>query len=194
YFSADSRWIFDGQVLASDVNDTEGYGAIADLIYRPARGVSHRIAAGYHDDKLELNTLGFLTRNDLMHFDYNFTRDQSNIEGLRSRNYSIFVFNHWNSNNDWVRQGIFGTLNQTYLNNQSTMMSLRYYHRRIEDRLGRGSGDYYVPGRWQFVASWDSDPTRPLSYGVGVDANTEDLGEKFLTSTAKVNYRPVSNF
>ena len=194
YFSADSRWIFDGQVLASDVNDVEGYGAIADLIYRPARGVSHRIATGYHDDKLELNTLGFLTRNDLMHFDYNFTRDQSNIEGLRSRNYSIFVFNHWNSNNDWVRQGIFGTLNQTYLNNQSTMVSLRYYHRRIEDRLGRGSGDYYVPGRWQLVAEWDSDPTRPISYGLGVDANSEDLGEKFLTTSASVNYRPVSNF
>ncbi|HLT62922.1 MAG TPA: DUF5916 domain-containing protein [Pseudohongiella sp.] len=194
YFSADSRWIFDGQVLASDVNDTEGYGAIADLIYRPARGVSHRIAAGYHDDKLELNTLGFLTRNDLMHFDYNFTRDQSNIEGLRSRNYSIFVFNHWNSNNDWVRQGIFGTLEQTYLNNHSTMVSLRYYHRRIDDRLGRGSGDFYVPGRWQLVASWDSDPTLPISYGLDLDANSEDLGEKFLTTGASINYRPVSNF
>lgn len=194
YFSADSRWIFDGQVLASDVNDVEGYGAIADLIFRPARGVSHRIAAGYHDDKLELNTLGFLTRNDLMHMDYNYTRDQSNIEGLRSRNYSIFVFNHWNGNNDWVRQGVFGTLNQTYLNNHSTMLSLRYYHRRVEDRLGRGSGDYYVPGRWQLVANWETDPTLPVRYSLGVDANTEDLGEKFLTTTAGINYRPVSNF
>src|SRR5690606_23642367 len=136
----------------------------------------------------------FLTRNDLMHFDYNFTRDQSNIEGLRARNYSIFVFNHWNSNNDWVRQGIFGTLEQTYLNNHSTMVSLRYYHRRIDDRLGRGSGDFYVPGRWQLVASWDSDPTLPISYGLDLDANSEDLGEKFLTTGASINYRPVSNF
>tara|TARA_R110002072_G_scaffold4663_8_gene32658 strand:- start:40228 stop:42633 length:2406 start_codon:yes stop_codon:yes gene_type:complete len=194
YFSADARWIFDGQVLHSDVNGTEGSGATADLTFQPQRGRSHRIAAGYHDDKLDLNTLGFLTRNDLMHFDYNYNRNESNIEGLLSRNISIFVFNHWNKNNDWVRQGIFGSLNMTLLNNQSINSSLRYYHRRVEDRLGRGSGDYSVPGRWQFVSNWDSDPAQKIRYSLGIDANTEDLGEKYLTTSAGISYRPVDNF
>ncbi|ALO45974.1 DUF5916 domain-containing protein [Pseudohongiella spirulinae] len=194
YFSADSRWVIDGWVMQSDVNGATGNGATLDLAYRPARGVQHRIAAGYHDEDLNLNTLGFLTRNDLMHFDYNYNLNQSDIEGLRSRNISIFVFNHWNGNNDWVRQGIFGSLNMTFLNNQSLNSSLRYYHRRVEDRLGRGSGDYYVPGRWQFVSNWESDPSQKIRYSLGVDANTEDLGEKNLTTTAGVSYRPVDNF
>lgn len=194
YFSADSRWVFDGWVMQSDVNGVTGNGATLDLAFRPERGVQHRIAAGYHDEDLNLNTLGFLTRNDLMHFDYNYSLNQSDVEGLRSRNISIFVFNHWNSNDDWVRQGIFGSLNMTFLNNQSLNSSLRYYHRRVEDRLGRGSGDYYVPGRWQFVSNWESDPSRKIRYSLGVDANTEDLGEKNLTSSAGISYRPVDNF
>jgi hypothetical protein len=194
YFSANARWVFDGQVLHSDVNGVRGNGAIADLIFQPQRGRQHRIAAGYHDDKLELNTLGFLTRNDLMHFDYFYSRNESNIEGLRSRTISVSIFNHWNGNNDWVRQGAFGSLNMTFLNNQSLNSSLRYYHRRVEDRLGRGSGDYYVPGRWQFVSNWESDPSQKIRYSLGVDANTEDLGERFLTLSAGLNYRPVDNF
>jgi len=194
YFSADARWVFDGQLLQSDVNGAQGQGAIADLIFQPQRGRQHRIAAGYHDDKLELNTLGFLTRNDLMHFDYFYTRNESNVEGLLSRSTSISFFNHWNGNNDWVRQGMFVGRNYTYLNNHTSMLSLRYYHRRVDDRLGRGSGDYYVPGRWQFVANWETDPSKVIRYTFGVDANTEDLGEKWLTTTTGINYRPVDNF
>jgi hypothetical protein len=194
YFSADARWVFDGQLLRSDVNGVTGNGAIADLIFQPQRGRQHRIAAGYHDEKLELNTLGFLTRNDLIHFDYNYNRNESNIEGLRSRSTSIFLFNHWNKNNDWLRQGVFGSRNYTYLNNHSANFSARYYHRRVEDRLGRGSGDYYVPGRWQFVAGWETDPAKVIRYSVNVDANTEDLGERWLTTGAGINYRPVDNF
>jgi len=82
----------------------------------------------------------------------------------------------------------------TLLNNQSINSSLRYYHRRVEDRLGRGSGDYSVPGRWQFVSNWDSDPAQKIRYSLGIDANTEDLGEKYLTTSAGISYRPVDNF
>ncbi|MDH7943333.1 DUF5916 domain-containing protein [Pseudohongiella sp. SYSU M77423] len=194
YFSGNNRWLFDGQVLRSDVDGVEGNGATGDLIYMPQRGVMHRFAAGYHDDTLDLNTLGFLTRNDLSHFDYNYTNNSSNVEGLRSREYSLFVFNHWNGNNDWVRQGVFNSLNLTFLNNHSLNNSLRYYARRVEDRLGRGSGDYKIPGRWQFVSTWESDPSQQIRYKLGIDANTEDLGERNTTTTAGISYRPVDNF
>lgn len=194
YFSGNNLWLFDGQVLRSDVDGVEGNGVIGDLIYMPQRGVMHRFAAGYHDDTLDLNTLGFLTRNDLSHFDYNYTNNSSNVEGLRSREYSMFVFNHWNGNNDWVRQGVFNSLNLTFLNNHSLNSSLRYYARRVEDRLGRGSGDYKIPGRWQFVSTWESDPSRQVRYKLGIDANTEDLGERNMTTTAGISYRPVDNF
>ena len=194
YFSADARWVFDAQAVQSDVNGVDGQGAFADIIFQPVRGRQHRVAAGYHDDTLDLNTLGFLTRNDLMHLDYNYTRNESNVEGLRSRSTSIFSFNQWNGNGDFVRQGVFATRNYTFLNNHSLMASARYYHRRVDDRLGRGSGDYYVPGRWQFVFGWDTDPSQKLVYNFNVDANSEDLGERNTTTTAGVTYRPVDNF
>lgn len=194
YFSSDARWLVDSQVVHSDVNGVRGNGAFADVSFQPRRGRQHRIAAGYHDDKLELNTLGFLTRNDLIHLDYNYTRNESDVEGLRSRSISIFQFNQYNRNGDAVRQGLFGTGNFTFMNEHSLMTSLRYFHRRVDDRLGRGTGDFYVPGRWQFVSNWSSDPSRAVRYNFGLDANTEDLGEHFLTTTAGINYRPVDNF
>ncbi|MDF1624514.1 MAG: DUF5916 domain-containing protein, partial [Pseudohongiella nitratireducens] len=194
YFSPNAQWIFDGQVMQSDVNGVTGNGAIADLIYLPQRGRMHRVAAGYHDDKLDLNTLGFLTRNDLMHLDYNYVRDESNVPGLRTRNTSIFWFNQWNSNDDFVRQGVFGTREYTFLNNHTYMASLRYYHRRVDDRLGRGSGDFHVPGRWQFVTEWESNPSQELVYRLKLDADSEVLGEAWTKSLAGVSYRPVDNF
>jgi hypothetical protein len=194
FFSADTRWVVDTQFVHSDVNDVTGQGAFADVIFQPQRGRQHRVAAGYHDDTLELNTLGFLTRNDFVHLDYNYTRNESNVEGLRSRSTSIFSFNQWNTDRDVVRQGVFATRNYTYLNNHSAMFSGRYYHRRVDDRLGRGSGKFRVPGRWQAVVNYETDPARPIRYSLNFDANQEDLGERWLTTTAGVNYRPIDNF
>jgi len=194
YFSADTRWLADLQLVRSDVEDVTGNGGFADITFQPQRGRQHRVAAGYHDDKLELNTMGFLTRNDFVHLDYNYTRNESDVEGLLSRGTSIFFFNQWNTDGDPVRQGVFATRNYTFLNNHSLMTSLRYYARRVDDRLGRGSGNFEIPGRWQGVVNWETDPARPIRYSFGIDANTEDLGQLFLTTNAGINYRPVDNF
>lgn len=194
YFSADARWLVDTKIMHSDVNGVRGNGAVADIIFQPRRGRMHRIAAGYHDEKLDLNTLGFLTRNDLIHLDYNYNRNESDVEGLRSRQTSLFFFNQYNNDGYAVRQGLFASRNYTFLNNHSYNHSLRYYHRRVDDRLGRGSGAYYTPGRWQYVTSWETDPSQPIVYKFNIDANTDDLGEKNLTTGAEISYRPVDNF
>lgn len=194
YFSADARWVVDAQAVHSDVDGVTGKGAFADIIFQPERGRQHRIATGYHDDTLELNTLGFLTRNDLMHVDYIYTRNESNIEGLRSRSTNLASYNQWNGNGDWVRRGLFATRNYTFLNNHSLLASARYFPRRVDDRLGRGSGDFYLPGRGQLVFGWDTDPSKILVYNFNLDLNTEDLGERSTTTSAGITYRPVDNF
>lgn len=194
YFSADARWVIDAQAVHSDVDGVSGQGAFADIIFQPQRGRQHRIATGYHDDTLDLNALGFLTRNDLMHVDYIYTHNESDIEGLRSRSTNLASYNQWNGNGDIVRQGLFATRNYTLMNNHSILVSARYFPKRVDDRLGRGSGDYYLPGRPQLVLGWDSDPSQPLVYNLNLDLNTEDLGERSTTSSAGVTFRPVENF
>ncbi|MDT8428410.1 MAG: DUF5916 domain-containing protein [Pseudomonadales bacterium] len=194
YFSADTRWVMDAQLVHSDVDGETGSGIFGDIVFRPARGRQHRVSLTYLDDTLDLNDLGFLTRNDLVQMDYNFSLTESDIEGLRSRTTSFQLINQWNTSGQPVRLGLFANRNYTFLNNNSLNTSIRYFNPRIDDRLGRGTGEFRIPERWQAVVGWSSDPSQKLVYSTELNASQEDLGQKLLTTSAGINYRPVDNF
>ncbi|MCP5356922.1 MAG: hypothetical protein H7A06_02130 [Pseudomonadales bacterium] len=194
YFSADTRWIFDGQLLHSDVNGVTGAGGFGDVLYQPERGRQHRLALSYLDETLDINDLGFLSRNDNIQGDYTYSIDRSDIPGLRSVSTSYQVINQWNVSGQPTRLGLFMNRGYTFLDNSSLRTGLRYFNPRIDDRLGRGSGEFRIPERWAFSLNWRSDPGQPFSYNVGIDANQEDLGKKMFTTSAGFSYRPVDTF
>ena len=190
YFSADNRWIFDGQLVHSDVRDVTGSGAYFDLDFRPARGVQHSLTATYMDDELELNDIGFLTRNNLVQGDYRFNITQSDLPGLRSRSRTVQVNNQWNTDGRPVRLGFFYTENLTFLDNDAFNTTLRYFPPRVDDTLSRGNGTFKIPERWAVDASWRSDRALPLSWTVGVNAGQEDLGLQNLSVNAGITWNP----
>ena len=53
---------------------------MADFRFRPERGKQHTLRATYFDESLDINGLGFLTRNDQMNLDYNYNIFESDIE------------------------------------------------------------------------------------------------------------------
>ncbi len=190
YFSVDNRWIFDGQLVHSDVRDVTGRGAYFDLDYRPARGVQHSLTATYMDDELQLNDIGFLTRNDLVQGDYRFNISQSDLPGLRSRSRTVQVNNQWNTDGRPVRLGFFYTENLTFLDNDSFSTTLRYFPPRVDDTLSRGNGTFKIPERWAVDASWRSDRALPVSWTVGINAGQEDLGLQNLSYNAGITWNP----
>lgn len=194
YFSADTKWVADGQYLHSDVNGVTGNGVFGDISYQPERGRQHRVALGYLDDTLDINNMGFLSRNDQIQADYTFSLDQSNIEGLRSLSNSINITNQWNTSGQPTRTALFFNRNYTFLDNSSLRTGLRYFPPRIDDSLGRGSGEFRIPERYAMNLNWSSDPGQPLSYSVGVGADQEDLGPKSVTYFAGFSYRPIDTF
>ena len=194
YFSADTRWVVDGQFLHSDVNDVTGSGAFADVNYQPEQGRQHSLGLSYLDDQLDINDLGFLSRNDFVAADYTFSLDRSDVEGLRALSHSINVTNQWNTDGQPTRLAVFLNRNYVYLDNSSLRAALRYYPPRIDDRLGRGTGDFRIPERWGISFDWGSDPAQVLSFALGVNANQEDLGTKLLTSSFGFSYRPIDTF
>ncbi|MDX1491569.1 MAG: DUF5916 domain-containing protein [Pseudohongiellaceae bacterium] len=194
YFSADAKWVADAQLLHSDTGNASGSGGFADVVYQPERGVQHRVAATYLDDELDINDMGFLTRNDLVQFDYNYSVNQSDVEGLRSLSTSYQIINQWNTSGQPVRLGLFMNRNYTFLDNSQLRTSIRYFNPRIDDRLGRGSGEFRIPERWAGSFSWSSDPGRVLSYDIGINPGQEDQGEKQMGYSAGVSYRPIDSF
>ncbi len=83
--STDGSWDINGQVLYSDLTDEDdGYGGFVDIDYVPRQGLSHTLQLTYHDDKIDINDLGYLSRNDTRSGRYNFNWIQSGLTKIRN--------------------------------------------------------------------------------------------------------------
>lgn len=194
YFSADNRLIFDGQLFHSDVEGVTGMGGMADFRFRPGRGKQHTVRATYFDETLDINDLGFLTRNDQMNLDYNYNLVQSDIEGLRNRNTTYIITNQWNVEGRPVRLGLFFNQDYNFLNNDTFGFSLRHFPKRVDDRLGRGTGDFEIPARSGLNFSYETDPSKPVSLFAGIELGQEALGPARYNYDAGVEWRPNEKF
>jgi len=194
YFSADSRWVVDSSFMRSDKDNEVGYGGMADFRFRPERGKQHTLRATYFDELLDINELGFLSRNDQMNLDYNYNKFESDVAGLRSRNTTYMFVNQWNVDGKPVRVGLFFNQDYNFLNNDTFSFSAGLFPKRIDDRLGRGTGDFEVPQRERLNLSYTTDPAKPLAVNVGVDWGTDALGPAQVTSRAGVVWRPNDRF
>ncbi|MDP3518351.1 MAG: DUF5916 domain-containing protein [Pseudohongiella sp.] len=194
YFSADTRWSFDGQVLHSDVNDVSGQGGFFDLNYRPARGVQHSVTGTYLDETLDINDVGYVQRNDHQQLDYRLSVTESGLEKYRSRTRGFNIINQWNADGRPVRLGLFFNQSLTYLDNTSLNASFRYFPARVDDRLSRGNGTYKIPHRLAYDVSWRSDRSRPFSYGLGIGNAEEDLKANNINYFVNADWQPNDRF
>lgn len=190
YFSADTRWTVDGQLLHSDVNNVTGQGAFADINFRPVRGVQHSIIATYLDKTLDINDVGFVQRNDHQQLDYRLSITESGLERYRSRTRGMNIINQWNADGRPVRLGLFFSQGLTYHNNTSLNASFRYFPSRVDDRLSRGNGSYKIPHRLAYDVSWSSDRSRPFSYGLGIGNAEEDLKANNINYSVNGSWQP----
>jgi hypothetical protein len=194
YFSANREWIVDTQFMYSDVDGVTGAGFLGDVTYIPAQGVQHTVSATYIDDEFDMNELGFLSRNDQMNLDYSFTLTESDIPGLYSRTTSIRTVNRHNTEGRPVISGHFLSRNWNYNNNDSANLQLSYFPPRVDDRLGRGTGDFEIPERWSLRGGYTTDPSRTISLSAFVNAGQDDLGVSNIQSTGGVAWRPNDRF
>ncbi len=194
YFSADNRWILDTQFLHSDNHGVTGTGFTGDIGYRPARGVQHSLRATYIDDSFDMNEMGFLTRNDQANLDYSYFRVESDLPGFRQRTTSMFFTNQWNTSGQPVRIGAFFNREYQFNNFNSFNYSFRYFPRRIDDRLGRGTGDFVVPDRFGFNAGYQTNVADDFAWNIGFQLGQDELGPTSIEGNGGVTWRPNDRF
>jgi hypothetical protein len=194
YFSADNKLVVDAQLFHSNVSGVTGAGGMADFRFRPERGKQHTLRATYFDETLDINELGFLTRNDQMNLDYNYNLVESDIPGLRNKRTTYILTNQWNLEGRPVRLGLFFNRDYNFLNNDTFGFSLRYFPERTDDRLGRGTGDFKIPNRPGINFNYQTDTSKPLSVSGGIEFAKEDLGPDRINSNAGVSWRPNDRF
>jgi len=194
WFSRDTRWVFDGQLLHSDVDDVTGKGGFFDLNYRPSRGVDHAFTGTFLDDKLNINDVGYVQRNDHYMLDYRLSITESGLTRYRSRQRTMNVINQWNGDGRPVRLGLFFGQNLTFQDNTQLNTNFRYFPPRVDDRLSRGNGTFKIPHRLAYDFTWRSDRSRPLSYSVGISNSQEDLGANNINYSLGLNWQPNDRF
>ena len=194
YFSADNRFVIDTQIMHSNVDGKTGNGFLGDVAFRPRRGLQHGLRATYIDDTLDINELGFLTRNDQMNLDYNMFNIESDVPGLRQRTTSLFISNQWNTDGEPVRPGLFLNRGYNTLNNNTYDVSLRYFPERIDDRLGRGTGDFKVEGRYGLNLGFRTNPADKLAFNFDLNLDQDELGPARTGASARFTWRPNDRF
>jgi len=194
YFSADNRFVIDTQIMHSNVDGKTGNGFLGDVAFRPRRGLQHGLRATYIDDTLDINELGFLTRNDQMNLDYNMFNIESDVPGLRQRTTRLFISNQWNTDGEPVRLGLFLNRGYNTLNNNTYDVSLRYFPERIDDRLGRGTGDFKVEGRYGLNLGFRTNPADKLAFNFDLNLDQDELGPARTGASARFTWRPNDRF
>ncbi len=194
YFSADNRLVVDTQFLHSDNQGITGTGFTGDLTYRPQRGVQHTLRATYIDDTFDMNQMGFLSRNDQANLDYSFFLTESDVPGLRQRTTSIFLVNQYNTDGRAVRQGMFLNRDYQFNNFDNINFRLQYFPRRVDDRLGRGTGDWVLPDRFGFEVGYDSNVSEPFAWSLGISVGQDDLGPMQTEGSGGITLRPNDRF
>lgn len=192
--SSNKKWLWDLQLMRSEVDNEIGLGGFTDIEYNQSRGINHKISFDWLDDKLDINDLGFIRRNDAINFSYRFKLTESDVPKLRERDSSIRLFQGYNTDGELTGSGLFFGRNWTFTNRSRLFADLNYFPEKWDDRNSDDNGTFRVEDRWHAKLFWKSDSAKVLAVGFGAGVRQEDLGSWSQNYSAFVDWRPNHRF
>ena len=195
WLSPNGLWQVDTQYMASDVDDVEGSGALADITYKPKQGMEHKLTLDYLEDTLNIRDLGFIRRNDSRNVIYRFSNTTGRgLKRLRSKSVSAVLSNEWNQQGRHVRAGYFLRNSWTFKNLNEIRTELDYFPARWDDRNSFGNGDFKTKERWVGEIAFGTDTTKILSFSALIGGRQEELSDWTIRSALGVTFRPNDRF
>lgn len=194
YVNAGRSLVGDVQLLNSDVAGVTGYGGYADISYIPRQGLLHRFSFDYLDDKLNINDLGYLRRNDSALFRYTMNLQTSASERFRFRADNFTMTYEENTDGRLVSASAYYRNTLTFHNSNQLNTTVIYRPERWEDRITKGNGDYRVEEGGLFEIAYGTDSSRPVSASLGFNTLSEDLGDWSWLAKGGVTFKPVDRF
>jgi len=181
----------DLQLLASDIDSERGYGGLLDIKYTQRQGMVHTLSLDAQDDKLDINDLGFLRRNDNYGGNYGFSLTKSKgLERLRSYNLN-FSGSYWqNGAGEATRTGFFFRPVFTFPNLLELRPEIDYFPERWDDLESEGHGSYRLDDRWVLDLAFGTNASKPLSFSGRLGARQEELSGWTVTSALGLTWKP----
>ena len=189
--SADGAWNIDGELMASSIEGVDGYGMTATTKYSPRPGDRHYLSIHAYDDKIDLNDLGFLNRNDASGFFYEFWRRRQNYESIRDTNAWVDMLASFNDAGQLINSFLVAFQGVTFNNNWNVFGNVGYRPSYWDDRNARGAGSFKLDDRYTLNVGLNSPSDKDLSVGWNFGVWQEHFDGRQTQSNLFVNYTPI---
>ncbi len=196
YLTTSGRWNIDGQLVTSDNQDVgTGYGAYADVVYRPRQGFRHTVNLTYLDDSIDVNAFGFQERNNVWEIWYRFEWIKTDLDLVRDIRVNPFIRYEENLDGDRTNNALPVVSTTVTLNNLDRINAgIQYFPKRYDDLNSFGNGTFAVAERTNYNISYTTNTARRVSVEVGYNASGEFAGGRSHRYNTGVTWRPVDNF
>jgi hypothetical protein len=194
FLSTSGKWRFDGQFVVSDRDVSgRGSGVTSDLTYIPRQGLKHSIEFSHFDDKLNINDLGFQTRNNNTDIWYRMEWIKSGLTSIRDFKLTPFLRYEENGEgyrtNNAIASGYAFTMNNLH----EVWGTLAWFPERYDDRNSFGNGVFTVAERVNFDINYTTDTSLPVSFTGRAAYRGELVSGRTLEGAAGVTWRPTQN-
>ncbi len=194
FVSPSSKFFWDAQVLASDIEDVNGYGGFVDVNYIPKQGHHHRISMDHFDEDLDVSDFGFIRRNDVTTLRYTFSNSTSQLEDFKNLTNSLSFSHEYNGKGQMVRSSIFNRGTLTFNNNNQLTHVAMWRPGQWDDRNSDGHGAYRTEPGGVIDLSYGTASSKILSVSVGGTAMTEPLGDISYIGKVGLTFKPNDRF
>ena len=187
----DGKWNVDAELMHSAVDSDNGFGFSGTAKYAPRRGDRHYLNLFGYDKRIDLNDVGFLSRNDDVGFFYEFWRRRQDFESIRDTNNWVDVLGIANGDGRLIDAFVVAHQGLTFNNNYNVFANLGYRPAYWDDRNSRGAGSFRLDHRFSFDAGWNSPRDKVLAIGGNVGWWTEHFRGDQVFGNLFVNYQPI---
>ncbi len=195
YLTPNGKLKIDGQAFMSDIDDVaRGYGGFIDFEYNIRQGVNQRVGIEYFDEHVDVNHLGFLSRNDRLSIRSAHTRTHSNLGWARDNQFDVRGFVSRNNDELFNGGGIMFADRLTFNNLSSLSGRVGFNAGYYDDINSRGNGAFRIEEKLSFNLGYMSDSSKEFSYSLELGYNEEDLGGDSYTADIGLEWRPTDRF
>jgi len=182
-------------MFMSDLDGIEnGMGGFMDFEYTFRKGVTQRLGIEFLDDKVDINDLGYLQRNDNFRIRSAHIRTSSDLSWARDNQFDVRGYVQKNRDGLFTGGGIFFSNRTTFSNLTKATVRLNFFPASYDDLNSFGNGTYRVEERASMSIHWHSDSSKRFYYGFRASFSEEDLGDFTYTAATNFVWRPTDRF
>ena len=196
YHAPNGKFRVSSQVVASDVTGSaeDGQGGFVDLSYTPRQGFSHHLSLDSFDDSIQLNDMGFQSRNDYRRASYRMRVSSPNTEHFRNTRTYVRLDRMWNGAGKVIGSEVSVDQAFTLRNFAQLRFEVGYKPSRYDDRGSFGNGAYRLGGVWDAELRYESDSSRRWAYSVRRRWLQEPIRGLYQRTQGNIRWRPTDRF